>query len=593
MLEADLGENVNIVLQTGGAFDWKDPRIDADSCQRFLIQRGELLLQEELALLNTTEPESLADFIVWVRDNYPADRYGLVLWNHGGGTIMGFGADQYYPDDMMSLEEMGQALSECGVPMDFVGFDACLMGTVETACMLEPYADYLIASEEMEPGSGWYYTDWLSLLGENPGVSTEELGKKIVDDFVDGPDSFFWSDRTLSVIRLKEISRFYDILCGYLEECRTELKTTGGYGRIAAARSDTRSYGEGGFEQIDIADYVKLAGIEGGEEVLEGLSDIVAYNNSNIIGANGLAMYFPYDYPEYYQETMQSMEEIGIEGGGYQAFFDEFLNILVYGQETSESCPSVMAAITGYEKEEDSGSGFLEWASWYDPELGEGYQDYQETLGADELYLEEKDGIFVLSLTDEEWENITYMELQVYLEDGEGYMELGCDNVGEFDGEGDLIVDFDYTWVALNGQVVPFYAEQEGTRIDGSWYTYGYVPAELNGEEDIEILIYWDEEHEGGYVAGYRPNSGNGQAFPARNMLQFAEEDELAFYCDYYTYDGGYDASYYIGDSVVYDSRGLTVSYEEVEEYDALICYYLTDLYRNEYWTESVEISYE
>lgn len=131
MLEADLGENVNIVLQTGGAFDWKDPRIDADSCQRFLIQRGELLLQEELALLNTTEPESLADFIIWARDNYPADRYGLVLWNHGGGTIMGFGADQYYPDDMMSLEEMGQALSECGVPMDFVDFDACLMGKAD------------------------------------------------------------------------------------------------------------------------------------------------------------------------------------------------------------------------------------------------------------------------------------------------------------------------------------------------------------------------------------------------------------------------------------------------------------------------------
>lgn len=76
------------------------------------------------------------------------------------------------------------------------------------------------------------------------------------------------------------------------------------------------------------------------------------------------------------------------------------------------------------------------------------------------------------------------------------------------------------------------------------------MPAELNGEEDIEILIYWDEEHEGGYVAGYRPNSGNGQEFPARNMLQFAEGDELAFYCDYYTYDGGYDASYYIGDFV-------------------------------------------
>ncbi len=63
----------------------------------------------------------------------------------------GFGYDEMYPDDMLSLSQIGNALSDSGIKFDIVGFDACLMGTIETAYMLEPYADYLVASEEYEP----------------------------------------------------------------------------------------------------------------------------------------------------------------------------------------------------------------------------------------------------------------------------------------------------------------------------------------------------------------------------------------------------------------------------------------------------------
>ena len=84
----------------------------------------------------------------------------------------------------MSLAGISQALSRGGVKFDFIGFDACLMATVENALMLNEYADYMIASEETEPGYGWYYTDWLNALGSNPSIPTEELGQKIVDDFV-------------------------------------------------------------------------------------------------------------------------------------------------------------------------------------------------------------------------------------------------------------------------------------------------------------------------------------------------------------------------------------------------------------------------
>ena len=84
----------------------------------------------------------------------------------------------------MTLDEINTALKDAGTKFDFVGFDACLMATYETAIMLNNHADYLIASEETEPGIGWYYTNWLTNLSENTSMPTIEIGQNIIDDFV-------------------------------------------------------------------------------------------------------------------------------------------------------------------------------------------------------------------------------------------------------------------------------------------------------------------------------------------------------------------------------------------------------------------------
>ena len=68
----------------------------------------------------------------------------------------------------MRRHPQSQALTKAGVAFDFIGFDACLMATAENALMLTKHADYLIASEETEPGVGWYYTNWLTSLGKDP-----------------------------------------------------------------------------------------------------------------------------------------------------------------------------------------------------------------------------------------------------------------------------------------------------------------------------------------------------------------------------------------------------------------------------------------
>ena len=106
----------------------------------------------------------------------------------------------------MSLAGLNTAFQNGGVKFDFIGFDACLMATVENALMASKYADYLIASEETEPGIGWYYTNWLTALGNNSSLATLDIGKQIIDDFVATCSSQCRGQQTtLSIIDLAEI----------------------------------------------------------------------------------------------------------------------------------------------------------------------------------------------------------------------------------------------------------------------------------------------------------------------------------------------------------------------------------------------------
>lgn len=554
-------DNINITLQTGGAAEWENASISDGKTERHIIKNGELQNVENLGETQMTSPNTLTDFIKWSAANYPADRYELVLWNHGGGTALGFGYDEMYPDDMLSLSQIGNALSDSGIKFDIVGFDACLMGTIETAYMLEPYADYLVASEEYEPGTGWYYSEWLKNLSDNTSMPTVEIGKKIVEDYINGPDSSFFDSNTLSIVDLREIPYTYSKLCETMQQEEGVLDSR--YSVISQARYNAKSFGDGEYEQIDIKSYLEECG-KSDTELGKVLRSAVKYSGSSSYNSNGLAMYFPYDYPDYYAEIKTETDKFGYNG--YNSFFDRFLSIMGTGQ-------------MNYSSENDYSD-----YSWYD---NTNYDTYNVS---DELEVKDKGDYFALSLSDEEWDKINGINVWVYVDDGDGYVDLGSDNVYEFDDDGDLMVDFDYYWVALNGQVVPFYFEYETPENVKDGYTYGYVPAVLNGNEQIEIMIYWDEKHPDGYLAGYRPYSEEENiSVPQKGFKQLKNGDTLEFLCDYYTYDGEYDGVYSYGDKIVVNGD-ITVGYEYVGEYDTNICYELTDIYNNSITTEMIEL---
>ncbi len=212
MLKAKLSDKVHILIYTGGCKKWQNNAISSSKNEIYEIStQGLSRLENNMGAKPMTDAETLSGFIQYGHAKYKnASRNILIFWDHGGGSVSGYGYDEKYPrSGSMSLAGIQKALeANKDVKFDIIGFDACLMATAENALMLSKYADYMLASEETEPGIGWYYTNWLSKLSANTSISTPELSKIIIDDFVSTCASQCRGQgTTLSVVDLAELGQ--------------------------------------------------------------------------------------------------------------------------------------------------------------------------------------------------------------------------------------------------------------------------------------------------------------------------------------------------------------------------------------------------
>ena len=205
-------KDVNIIVQFDRWDGYDSPKSDDESngnwetAKRFYITRdcdGNLKdheihshAVEDIGEINSGDASELVSFVEWAMKNYPAENYALDIWDHGGG-VAGVAYEQSCPDfcytfgnepDKLSLPEIDWALKEItndgNDKLQIVGFDACLMSTIEVVEVVYKYAEIMIASEILEPGTGWDYT-FLQMLVDNPATTPSELGAEIVMTFVD------------------------------------------------------------------------------------------------------------------------------------------------------------------------------------------------------------------------------------------------------------------------------------------------------------------------------------------------------------------------------------------------------------------------
>ena len=189
----------------------------------------------------------------------------------------------------------------------------------------------------------------------------------------------------------------------------------------------------------------------------------------------------------------------------------------------------------------------------------------------------------IMRLSEKQWGLVNDLELNVFFDDGEGYIDLGLDNVFEFTDDGALVGDYDGTWLAIDDQPIAYY--HVSTVYDGDSYTItGRVPILLNGER-AELILVFDNAHPYGFIAGARMDYHEGETETvAKSMVELEDGDKIDFVCDYYSYGGEYQDSYLLGDQYIYHGQP-TISNVYIDAARVNATYRFTDIYNQTYWT--------
>ena len=301
-------ENVNVLIQTGGTKSWqaKDAvgmDIATDRLQRWSWDGEGYHLVDEQELASMAKHTTLSDYIQWGAKYYPAEKYMLVLWDHGGGSATGLIADELHDDALMSLDGLSRALKNGGVHFDLVMTDTCLMASLETAQAIAPYADYLAASEETLPGLGSNYEEWLQCLYDEPECGPVRVGRIVCDAtqilYAEGDNDVYRKGLTFSLIDLGKIDKVAEAFNAYMKEVVSLIPDPAAFGQYLNAVSTTDR-----FQATEMWDLYDLArrGIKGGISKETGIAvekavdDVVLYSIRQAYHpyCHGLSVYLRY-----------------------------------------------------------------------------------------------------------------------------------------------------------------------------------------------------------------------------------------------------------------------------------------------------------
>ena len=306
---------VNVLIETGGCKQWHAQEelgldIATDRLQRYefnpLWQPGRFALVDEQPLASMCAPETLADFIRWGVAARPAQKYALVLWDHGGGSRTGLFTDEVFNSDYMELDELSSALEGGGAHFDVLIIDACMMANLETAQAVAPYADYMVASEEIAAGYGGDYKAWLNCLYDNPDIDPVQFAH-MVCDAVQKKYANMGQDHaslmlTYSVTDLSKIDRLSAAFDALMENLgRLYENSPIMFNVMSTLIGRAEHYGKGDEHMIDIGSILLQESVavaldtEVRNELLDALLDAVVYTVKGPNRSSAYGMSFCFD----------------------------------------------------------------------------------------------------------------------------------------------------------------------------------------------------------------------------------------------------------------------------------------------------------
>lgn len=596
-------DNVNVVIQTGGTKEWQAAEslgleIDANHLQRFTYDEDGFTLVYADYLKNMASADTLSDFISWGAQEYPAEKYMVVLWDHGGATS-GLIVDEKHGGAMMSLEGLGTALADSGVHLEALVLDACLMANLETAQAVQQSANYLIASEEIVAGDGSAYQAWLQYLYNMPECDGAQFGRnfcdfaqqKYADSGAEGVSSYI----TFSVIDLLALDAVTDAFAQMFTEIGALLSDPAAFGTLAyfTARTEHYTYDT----MLDLADFADR-GRDGGlsnetvNAVLNAVDDAVVYSVKGPVRSYSHGLSFYYE-PTAYVSLLDCYARNCPGNPEYLAFLDAV--------NMGWTAPSWV-----YDEVERL------------PDIS--YEDYvvEAEVSLDDEYnpqLTVTNALDALNAVD--------AMLLCYDDDSEQWFSLGRWEDVDGDFETGVFHDkFNGTWLMLDGVPcnvtineqaethvlynIPGVVDFGGYAVEGTLRA-GYVyDTPLSSDADYVIDEDGSEDGEEGAEEEYDPYAGHFEFYGLWNSLDSATEipgrdvyDISAIYgAEFTPYLSTYDAATgeelgtCVGESVVI-TEDSTLAPETLPAGMYAYCFVLTDVFGKEIVTTPVIFSWD
>lgn len=560
-LPFDLPENINVIVETGGCRKWNSDGIKNDRITDFQVQKNGIRMINEGLLKNMGESDTYKDFLVRTMEKYPADHYISVIWGESGGVLGGTAHDSTYEFDSLSPDEIAQALSDIGQKLDIIGFDASVTANFETACVLSLYADYMVASEDIMPLSGWNYEKLFAYISENPSASGAQVGQVICD----GAKELAEENKEPIVMSVTDLSQMtnllqsFDIMTRYMSAMSMDAEALR---RLVLELDGVKTVGadavwEGYSNLVDIGSFAKAVFDSGKDDSarLENIiSRTVVYKTADKMYGeiSGMNMYYP---------NNRRVAEI-----------NEYKSVC-----PSDSYIEFIDRINTNDLVENRVADYTQSPAW----------QYYKTVAPQNVMTVQSDlnGYFILSVTNPEIVASAYVNLYKYDDETGKYIYLTTDRNTSYSADANgYIYELPDVCMELNGFPVSAYLinATEGYEIYSIPVLYDDKVSSLRvkktfkeDKNEYTVIGLWDGKDSQNSIVkrGFKKPGAGDVVIPV------------------YTPYSGAEGDYIKGKRIKIVFGGLNITEKNVRDGDYIVTYTTKDIYGLESESEAIAVT--
>lgn len=475
MVNANIPNNVNVILECGGAKKWNNNIVPDGKVTRYAVKNHNLKKLKDLGKISMVNKGALSDFITFTASNYPAEYYTLVLWDHGGGVPAGFGIDELGDiNERLTSYEIRDELNSAKINFDVVIFDACKLGTLEMGMALHKNAEYMIGAESNVVGNGLYYTNWLEIADKDCQKFCEKAAKDYIQSIHDNNEQ-----GSMSLVRLDNIDDVYNKYVAYISSIKSESPDSW-FENYAKARFSFNDFNDA--NSIDLVSLAMQYHTKKSSRLQNAVTNSVVFTESDYDNGHGITIYSPTDYSSY-SLGRQAFKELNYDKE-ITDFYDEFLSKILSRQDSDD--------VKAYGGE------------WYNAEYSDSNANKTKTYTLKTELINGKYSTVALSQND--WDIIEHVELQVAwtIDNGKTYHHYGSDYQHSKDSDGRLIFYKPNKWQMINGHCAEWvcnsYFEDKNT---GDAEITGFIPIMLNGNKEAALYVVYNNDYQNGIVVGY------------------------------------------------------------------------------------------